>query len=29
MDWSETKAFLYPCLPEEMRAEQELLYPGE
>lgn len=29
MDWSETKAFLSPCFPEEMRAELELLYPGE
>lgn len=27
MDWSETKAFLSPCFPEEMRAELELLYP--
>lgn len=29
MDWAETKAFLYPCFPEEARAELELLYPGE
>lgn len=29
MDWQETKAFFAPCFPEEVRAEMELLYPGE
>ena len=29
MDWQDTKAFLTPCFPEEVRAELELLLPGE
>lgn len=29
MDWEETKAFLSPCFPDELRQEMELLYPGE
>lgn len=29
MDWVETKAFLGPCFPEEVRAELALLEPGE
>lgn len=29
MEWEETKAFLAPCFPEEIRAEMEMLYPGE
>lgn len=29
MNWQDTKAFLSPCFPEEVRAELELLLPGE
>ena len=29
MNWQDTKAFLTPCFPEEVRAELELLLPGE
>lgn len=29
MDWTETKAFLEPCFPAEVREELALLYPGE
>lgn len=29
MNWQDTKAFLAPCFPEEVRAELELLLPGE
>ena len=29
MNWQDTKAFLAPCFPEEIRAELELLLPGE
>lgn len=29
MDWEAAKAFLAPCFPENIRAEMELLYPGE
>lgn len=29
MTWEETKAFLSPCFPQEVRDEMELLLPGE
>lgn len=29
MTWEETKAFLSPCFPREVRDEMELLLPGE
>lgn len=29
MNWQDTKAFLSPCFPEAVRAELELLMPGE
>ena len=29
MTWEETKAFLAPCFPQEVRDEMELLLPGE
>ncbi len=29
MNWQETKDFLSPCFPEEVRDELALLYPGE
>lgn len=29
MNWQDTKTFLSPCFPEEVRAELELLMPGE
>lgn len=29
MNWEETKAFLAPCFPENIRDEMELLLPGE
>lgn len=29
MDWQETKSFLAPCFPQEVRDEMELLLPGE
>ena len=29
MNWQDTKAFLAPCFPEEVRSELELLLPGE
>ena len=29
MNWQDTKAFLAPCFPEAVRAELELLLPGE
>lgn len=29
MDWQETKSFLAPCFPREVRDEFELLLPGE
>lgn len=29
MDWNETRAFLSPCFPEEIRTELDMLLPGE
>lgn len=29
MDWNETRAFLAPCFPEEIRSELDMLLPGE
>lgn len=29
MDWNETRQFLAPCFPEEVRSELEMLLPGE
>lgn len=29
MDWSETRQFLAPCFPEEVRSEMDMLLPGE
>ncbi len=29
MNWQETKDLLFPCLPEEIRVEMDLLMPGE
>ena len=29
MNWEQTKEFLAPCMPEELRAEMALLHPGE
>lgn len=29
MNWEQTKEFLVPCLPEELRAEMALMNPGE
>lgn len=29
MDWNETRQFLAPCFPEEIRAEMDMLLPGE
>ena len=29
MDWQETKSFLSPCFPPQVREEMELLLPGE
>ncbi len=29
MDWEETRSFLTPCFPEELRAEMDMLLPGE
>ena len=29
MNWAETKAFLFPCLPSMLRDEMDLMYPGE
>lgn len=29
MSWNETKQFLSPCFPEEIRAELDMLLPGE
>lgn len=29
MNWAETKAFLFPCLPAMLRDEMDLMYPGE
>ena len=29
MDWHETREFLSPCFPEEIRSEMDMLLPGE
>lgn len=29
MDWNETRQFLAPCFPEEVRTELDMLLPGE
>ncbi|MDD6051875.1 MAG: ATPase, T2SS/T4P/T4SS family [Clostridiales bacterium] len=29
MDWNETRLFLAPCFPEELRSEMDMLLPGE
>lgn len=29
MDWNETRQFLAPCFPEEVRTEMDMLLPGE
>lgn len=29
MDWNETRQFLAPCFPEEVRSEMDMLLPGE
>jgi stage III sporulation protein AA len=29
MDWNETRQFLAPCFPEEVRSELDMLLPGE
>lgn len=29
MDWNETRQFLTPCFPEEVRSELDMLLPGE
>ena len=29
MDWNETRRFLAPCFPEEVRSEMDMLLPGE
>lgn len=29
MDWNETRQFLGPCFPEEVRSEMDMLLPGE
>ena len=29
MDWNETRRFLSPCFPEEIRTELDMLLPGE
>ena len=29
MDWNETRQFLAPCFPEEVRTELDMLMPGE
>lgn len=29
MDWQQTRQFLAPCFPEEIRSELEMLLPGE
>ncbi len=29
MDWNETRRFLAPCFPEEVREEMDMLLPGE
>lgn len=29
MDWNETRQFLSPCFPEEIRTELDMLLPGE
>ena len=29
MDWNETRQFLSPCFPEEVRTELDMLLPGE
>ncbi len=29
MNWNETRRFLSPCFPEEVRAEMDMLLPGE